>query len=178
MKCLLALLGSGLMLTPLGAQTPRPPAVPEFLQSLQDDLLDSLVGSWQLTGTMQGQQLQQACSAQWVLNHQFVQLHCRETKQPPLLGLPYEADMYIGYDGTTRRYGAHLLDIFGQGASSLGYAERTGSKLVFLFEDSAGTVENSMSWTPGANTWHVSIRQRRNGQWSAFAEKELRRPKP
>jgi hypothetical protein len=178
MKCMLALLGFGLLLTPLGAQTPRPSALPEFLRPLQDDLLDRLVGSWELTGTMQGQQLQQACSAQWVLNHQFVHLHCRESKHPPLLGLPYEADMYIGYDGTTRRYVAHLLDIFGQIAPSLGYAERSGNKLVFLFEDSAGAIENSMSWTPGGDTWHVSIRQRRNGPWSAFAEKELRRTKP
>jgi len=38
--------------------------------TFQDKLLEELVGNWNVTGRIAGQQFEQYCDADWVLNHQ------------------------------------------------------------------------------------------------------------
>ena len=42
--------------------------------TLEDPLLNHLVGHWTLTGTIRGQQTTHDVDASWVLNHQYIQL--------------------------------------------------------------------------------------------------------
>src|SRR5271169_2883597 len=81
-------------------QTPRPDATHH---TFQDDLLDKMTGRWKLTGTIRGQTAEHAVEAQWVLNHQWLQVHEKDVATPPA----YEANVMIGYDNTSERYVAH-----------------------------------------------------------------------
>src|SRR5262244_2905307 len=111
-----------LILAPvLAAQAPTAPP-PLF----RDDLLDQMVGFWDLTGTVRGQPVHERTDAEWILNHQFLRIHRKEIE-----GM-HEALMYIGYDTVSERFVAHLLDTFGgRGSETLGYGIRTGDKLQF-----------------------------------------------
>ena len=42
---------------------------------MQDRLLDKMVGHWMLTVTIGGQPTHHTVDAQWILDHQFLQLH-------------------------------------------------------------------------------------------------------
>jgi len=41
----------------------------------QDDLADKLTGNWNLEGTVMGRSAHHRIQAQWVLGHQFVEIH-------------------------------------------------------------------------------------------------------
>src|ERR1017187_8086797 len=53
-------------------QTP-PPDGPQH--TFQDELLDKMAGRWKLTGTIRSQSTEHLVEAQWLLNHQFLQVH-------------------------------------------------------------------------------------------------------
>lgn len=42
-------------------------------QRFEDDLLDKLVGQWSLTGKIGDRPVENNFSAQWILNHQFIE---------------------------------------------------------------------------------------------------------
>lgn len=153
----------------------RPACAPGPEAQFQDDLLDELVGDWTLTGNMMGRELAQQCSARWVLNHKFVRLDCRETRNPPLLKVRYESTMYVGCSSASHRYVVNLVDIFGAG-DSLGFGRRTGDTIRFVWEQPDGTAfENEFAWKAGSHTWVSSLRQRdRSGKWTSWGEKTLR----
>src|SRR5947209_3347801 len=43
----------------------------------KDDLLDNLVGKWQLTRKMKGREQQDTVDVEWILNHQFLRMHMK-----------------------------------------------------------------------------------------------------
>jgi len=146
--------------------------------TFQDELLDKLVGRWRLTGTMIGHELLQECSAEWVLNHQFVRLSCHETRKPPLFKVPYEAVTYIGCSGETQRYVNYLLDVFGA-AETPGFGRRTDNQIEFVWDDPNGAFHATMTWNLESDSWTFLSQQKdRSGKWGPFAEKTLRRVSP
>lgn len=173
--CALALL---LFCSPLLApgQQPSGPtcgAGPEKI--FQDELLDKLVGRWKLTGSMMRRELLQECAAEWVLNHEFLRLDCRETRQPPLLKAKYEATTYLGCSSTSQRYVAYVLDVFGAG-ESLGFGRRTGNDIELVWDYPDGAFQTTMTWKAESDSWMLLLRQKdSSGKWSTFAEKTLRR---
>src|SRR5262245_52335136 len=89
------------------AQTQEPLDGPGRI--FRDDLLDSLVGKWQLTRTIRGTQVHNTVEVEWVLNHQFLRVHMKDTAVPS----QYEAMVFIGYDNASERYVPHWIDVFG-----------------------------------------------------------------
>ncbi len=139
----------------------------------RDDLLDNLVGNWRLTRKIRGQAVENSLKAEWVLNHQFLQIHMRDVNTPPA----YEAMIFIGYDNTSERYVAHWLDVFGgRFSETLGYGVRSGNSIKFVFEYPDGPFHNTFTWDREAKTWNFLMRSKdKTGKWAVFAEDNLRR---
>lgn len=141
--------------------------------SFRDEFLDKLVGRWNLTRTIRGTTEQNKVEADWVLGHQFLRLHMTDIASPP----KYEAEIYIGYDKTAKRYVVHWMDTWGGGFSLRGFGVREGNSVPFLFEDADGTVRNTFTYDPANQTWTCLIVQRKKGgDWKTFAEDRLKRP--
>jgi hypothetical protein len=153
------------------AQTQEPLDGPNRV--FRDDLVENLVGKWQLTRTMRGKQVQNTVEAEWVLNHQFVRLHMKDTAVPS----QYEAMIFIGYDNASERYVAHWIDIFGgRFSETLGYGRRQGDSIAFVFEYPDGPFHNTFTWNPKTKTWTFLMEQKNSsGKWVQFAKDELKR---
>lgn len=139
----------------------------------RDELLDNLVGSWRLTRKIRGQTVENSIKVEWVLNHQFIQIHMKDVNSSPA----YEAMVFIGYDNTSERYVAHWLDVFGgRFSETLGYGTRSGNSIKFVFEYPDGPFHNTFTWDPEARTWTFLMRSKdKTGKWVVFAEDNLRR---
>lgn len=138
---IVALCGSMLM-----AQAPS-------ARTFQDDLLDHMLGTWQLTGTVSGKPDKQTLEAEWVLGHQFLQLHQKDlAKTGPFT---FEELLYIGYDKDRKLYVAHILTVFGGGDAPVGSGNRSGNELSLVFERPNGTIAYRFTWRPDSNTWHI-----------------------
>ncbi|MEI6669723.1 MAG: DUF1579 family protein [Acidobacteriota bacterium] len=139
---------------------------------LDDPLLQNLVGSWtvarKIRGTVEGNTLE----AEWVLQHQFVQLHMKDVAKPP----QYEALVLIGFDSSTQRYVAHWCDNFGAQYSGVGYGTRRGNVIEFVFNYADGPFHNTFSWDPATRTWKCLLENEgKDGKRTFFAEDTVRR---
>jgi hypothetical protein len=153
--------------TPARAQTDStPPDGPHRI--FRDSLLDQMVGSWEMRGTVRGKSVEYRARAEWVLNHQFLRLELQDVTSPPV----YQASVFIGYDFAGNRYVAHWLDGFGGWASeTLGYGQRRGQAIDFLFDYPNGLFQNTMTWNPDRRGWSLALRARdRGGNWQPFAD--------
>jgi len=139
----------------------------------QDALFDNLVGNWKMTGKVMGRPVEYSFKSEWILNHQFLQLHLKDINNPPT----YEAIVYIGYDNTSERYVAHWVDVFGGRTSeTLGFGARSGNSTKFVFEYPDGPFHNTFNWQPEAKTWNFLLERKvETGKWTVFAEYNLRR---
>ncbi len=139
---------------------------------LEDALLQNLVGSWKVTRKIRGTIVGNTLEAEWVLQHEFVQLHMEDVAKPP----QYEALVLIGFDRSTRRYVAHWCDNFGAQYSGVGYGTRTGNVIEFVFNYADGPFHNTFSWDPGARTWTFLMEaEGKDGKRTFFAEDTVRR---
>jgi Protein of unknown function (DUF1579) len=141
---------------------------------LQDPFLDGLVGQWQVARKMPNRTAENTVQAEWVLNHQFLRLHYRDTATPP----KYEAMVFIGYDNASERYVAHWIDVFGgRFSETLGYGklDDAAHAIRFVFEYPDGPFQNTFTFDPKEKTWTSLMRQKDNaGHWSTFAEDHFR----
>src|SRR6266566_3300164 len=73
-------------------------------------LLDHLIGRWILGGTIAGKKTTHRVSAEWVLNHGYVQLH--EISQEKVAGgrPAYEALVFVSFDSSSNEYSCLWLD--------------------------------------------------------------------
>jgi hypothetical protein len=160
-----------ILLAPLMAQQAGPGLEqPPF----HDDLLDQLVGFWDLMGSVRGQPVHERLDSEWILNHQFLRIHRKSVETP------HEALMYIGYDPVSERYVAHLLDTFGaRGSETLGYGIRSGDKIQFVFEYPSGPYHYTLSWDSKEKSWQFVLESKdRQGHWNTFSTQALRRTLP
>src|SRR4029077_16001073 len=102
MRWLVALL---MVAAPASAQEP----VDGPKHPLHDPFIEQLAGDWALTRQIRGKEARNTLQPEWVLNHQFLQLHMKDIAQPPA----YEALVYIGYQNADQRYVAHWLGVWG-----------------------------------------------------------------
>jgi hypothetical protein len=142
-----------------------------------DEFLDRLIGSWNLSGTMGSVELRQRVNARWVIQGQFLEVHCIEegsvTQDQPL----YEAVYMLGYDSQSGEYSMHLFDTFGANfAQTVGIGKRRNDSVDFLFEYPDGLFSNTFTWDQDAENWEMLLRQQEeNGVWKVFAKKMLTR---
>jgi hypothetical protein len=116
---------------------------------LDDPFLDNLVGTWSISRQIRGTVVENVMQAQWVLNHQFIQLHMRGAGDPP----SYEALVLIGYDPSASRHVAHWCDDFGGQYSAVGYGKRSGNAIEFTFTYPDGPFHNTFTWDPSTRGW-------------------------
>jgi hypothetical protein len=152
----------------------------------KDKLLDELVGKWRVNGEIMGQNIEQYCEADWVLNHQFLRAHfidsaARDRKSGSIHdGAEYEAMVFIGYDNMSERYVVHWIDIFGgRFSETLGYGNSQDQHTIrFVFEYPTGPLHNTFAWNMIDGTWSIQIKQKnQNGKWTDFADEILRKTK-
>jgi hypothetical protein len=148
--------------------------------SLNDPLLDRLIGTWVLRGDIAGKQVTHAVNVQWVLAHEYIQI--RETSRSrTAAGAPeYDAIVYIGWDADLRQYACLWLDSTGGNGLvgwAFGHAGADATKLAFLFSDKNGdpSVRNTFEYDRGTDTWRWKIDNVDKGQPRPFANVKLTR---
>jgi hypothetical protein len=148
--------------------------------SLNDPLLEHLVGTWVLRGGIAGKPVTHAVTAQWVLAHQYIQI--RETSRARTVsGTPeYDAIVYIGWDPDLKQYACLWLDSTGGNGLvgwALGHAPADASQLAFLFLDKNGepSLHNTFAYDRVASTWTWTIDNVDKGQIQPFAKLKLTR---
>lgn len=172
----LALLaGAGAGTSAARAQQPEAP-LDGPRRTFQDSLLERLTGDWAMSGRVRGRPAEYTFHAEWVLNHQFLELTMRDVAQPPV----YQATVYMGYDNTSDRYVTHWLDMFGgRFSETLGYGQRAESAIRLVFEYPDGPFHTTFTWDPKTRTWSVLMEDRgAGGVWQEFASYTLRRANP
>jgi hypothetical protein len=154
-----------LMLIPgLAAQVGPANPQPVF----HDDLLEQMVGAWNLTGSVRGQPVHETVFAEWILNHQFLVIHRKQ------LDGPNEAFLYIGYDNVSDRYVVHRLDnMGGRGSEFLGYGIRTGDKIQFVYEYPTRPYRQTFSFDAKERSWQFLLETKEGKTWAPFATETL-----
>jgi hypothetical protein len=114
----------------LSAAMPAQAAPDDRDRTFNDALLDLLVGRWNVSREIRGKQERNTLDVEWVLLHQFLQLHFKDIAEPP----QYEAIVLIGYDRAAQRYVIHWCDTFGGKFSLTGHGRRSGDSIEFVFE--------------------------------------------
>ena len=161
----------GLLLVAGAAAADDPPDGPKRI--FQDPFIDNLAGEWKLTRKIRGKEVHNTLKAEWVLNHQFLQLHMKDTANPPA----YEAIVLIGYAHADRKYVAHWCDTYGGKFSAVGHGTRAGDSIEFQFQYPDGPFYNTFTWNPRAKGWTFRMEsQGKDGMRAPFAEDTLRRP--
>jgi len=155
-----------------GLAQEQPPALDGPKIIFNDPLLSKMAGTWQASGTIRGRSTTQSIEAQWVLNHQFLQVHEKGAPDPKTNLTPYEAMVMVGYDHTSDRYVAHWLDIYGgRFSETLGYGSQTGDQIEFVFEYPDGPFHTIFRWVPQKKQWQWLMKTRDNyGHWVDFAD--------
>jgi hypothetical protein len=137
-----------------------------------DPLLDNMVGSWTLSGTILGRPAKHSLDAEWVLNHQFLRIHEKDLAGPADISPAYEAIVMVGYDNTSERYVVHWMDIYGgRYSETLGYGSRAGSEMALNFEYPDGPFHTTFRWKPESKQWEWTMQQKNKaGSWTQFAD--------
>lgn len=155
---------------PLVAQTSPP--IDGVSAVLSDPLLDKMVGHWTMSGKLLGKPATHTVDVEWVLNHQFLEIH-EVGPIDPKTGKPdYEAMPMIGYDNMSERYVAHWIDVYGgRFSETLGYGKRTGNEIDLVFEYPDGPFHTNLIWDEAHGQWHWQMTQKTaSGQWKPFAD--------
>ena len=141
-----------------------------------DPLLDNLVGDWHVTRRLAGgHSSESSLHVEWVLNHQFLELHYRTLVSPP----DFEAKVFIGFEPKAQHYVMHWLDIAGGTASktvATGTLDEAAHTIYFQFYYPDSQLLNAFAFDPSSKTWTSVIRQKSKGQWTLLAEDKITRP--
>src|SRR5437763_5609681 len=97
------------------APADEPPDGPKRI--FKDDFIDNLTGDWKLTRRIRGKEEHNTVHVEWVVNHQFLQIHMKDAADPPT----YEALVLVGYSYADKQYVAHWCDTWGGKFSTIGY---------------------------------------------------------
>jgi hypothetical protein len=124
-------------------------------------LMDRLIGQWVLSGTIAGRKTTHKVSAEWVLNHGYVQIHEISKETAPHGGPAYEALVFISFDSAANEYSCLWLDSTAsssfapQDAGHAKVSHEAGNAIPFVFKDSGGHVafENTFLYDEKSNSW-------------------------
>ncbi|MDD5563692.1 MAG: hypothetical protein PHQ91_08250 [Thermoanaerobaculaceae bacterium] len=166
----LRLLAAVLLLTaPASAQAP----------SFRDQLLDRLIGSWVLHGTIAGKETTHDVVAEWVLAHQYVRLHEVSRERNGRGQAEYEALVFLGWDRPSSRYACLWLDSTGGGglsAQAIAYAARRGDEIPFLFKAADGSLfHTTFAYSRSTDSWTWVMDGEEGGKLQPFARVTLKR---
>jgi hypothetical protein len=148
--------------------------------ALKDPLLERLAGAWVLRGTIAGQETTHDVVAEWVLGHQYLQIH-EVSREKDATGQPqYEAIVLIGWDAGAREYQCLWLDSTGGGglsAQAIARGTRDGDAVPFLFRERDGTVSfnNTFAYDAAADSWAWRMDNVQKGKAVPFGRVRLTR---
>jgi hypothetical protein len=139
----------------------------------KDEFIENLTGDWRLTRKIRATEVTNTLKAEWVLNHQFLQIHMKDVAIPPT----YEALVLIGYSHADKQYVAHWCDTYGGKFSAVGYGKRSADSIEFKFEYPDGPFYNTFTWDAKAKVWTFRMESvEKDGKRALFAEDTLRTP--
>ena len=123
-----------------------------------DDLLNHLVGKWDVTSIAHGRPFTSVIEAKWMLNHQFFHIHFKSNEIVPWFHVPMEYEEFIGYNHSSERFIVHGMSIEGDEDPSegLAYGYHTGNefKTVSKFGVDSFVVQR-LIWEPASNSWNI-----------------------
>jgi hypothetical protein len=159
-----ALLALAAIVLPLSALAADPVDGPKA--RFDDPFISRLEGRWDILRRIRGTEVRNTLVASWALNHQFLQLHMKDVKDPPA----YEAIVLIGYVHATKEYVAHWTDTFGGKFSAVGRGKREGDAIAFRFEYPDGPFFNTFEWDAARQGWTFRLEtQDAKGERRLFA---------
>jgi hypothetical protein len=142
------------------AQTARDTADKRF----HDDLLDHLVGKWEVSATVHGQKFTMDREAEWVMDHQYLRIYEKSREVVPWLKIPFERTIFIGYNHLKKRYLVYELTVHGGDGplepEGFSYGVRTGNELkVVLTNGSDMVINQRFIWEPASGSWRFQGRR-------------------
>ena len=145
--------------------------------TFQDSLLEHMVGTWILHGTIAGKETTHDIRAAWVLDHEYLQFQETSHEKKASGDAEYEAIVYIGWDQPSSRYACLWLDNTGGGGlngQAIGYAKRSSDEIAFLFKGSDGSnFHTTFAYDKKSNSWRWLMDGEENGKLVPFARVTL-----
>ena len=140
--------------------------LPAFAQAIEDttdgrfhdDLLNHLVGHWNVTSTAHGSPFTGVFEASWKLNHQFFYFHSKSNEVIPWWKVQMEYEVFIGYNHYAKRYVVHGLSIEGDEDRSEGFAYgyRNGNEFKMLSKFGGDSIiSQRYIWEPSSGYWNI-----------------------
>jgi len=149
-------------------------------EGFQDPLLDHMTGQWVLQGTIAGKETTHDITVDWVLNHEYVELHEASREKDAQGRAAYSAIVFLGWDKKLNQYACLWLDTTDGGglaaAQAIARGKRNGNEIVFLFsaEDGSAT-HTTFVYNPGSDTWQWIMDNEEQGKIRPFARLTLKR---
>jgi hypothetical protein len=152
-----------------------PPAAlaPAVAQRSENDIfLDGLLGDWEMTGAVMGEQVRYHATVARTLDGAWVEFHLIDAAKPP----QYEARIFTGADESAQDYVAHWLDGFGAGGARVAaLGARAGDELRLEFPYAQGEFRNLWKRIDD-DSWTLRIdAENADGSWSEFAHYSIER---
>ena len=147
---------------------------------ISDPLLERLVGTWVLRGTIAGKHTTHDIVSEWVLGHQYLRIHERSREKNGEGLAQYEAIILIGWDAGSAEYQCLWLDSTGGGglsAQAIARGKRSGNEVPFLFRDRDGSVSfnNTFSYDKSSDSWAWHMDNVQNSKPVPFGRVRLTR---
>lgn len=141
-----------------------------------NELLDKMIGDWQLTGWMGEVELHQRVTARWTLSGTFVEMELVSEVPADNPTHDYSAVYYFGYNVEASVYVMYLLDSTEVPLDFVvGLAKREANRLPFLFEYQDVDFLNIFEWLPAEDSWTSRQIILDGDEEKQFATKTLRR---
>lgn len=123
-----------------------------------DDLLDHLVGKWDVSATVHGQKFTLYREAEWVMDHQYLRIYEKSREIIPWLKVPFERTIFIGYNHRSKRYIVYELTVHGGDVphepEGFYYGERMDNELkMALTRGSEVVAYQRFTWEPASGSW-------------------------
>lgn len=134
-----------------------------------DDLLDHMVGKWDVSATVHGQKFTLEREAEWVMNHQYLRIYEKSREVVPWLRVPFERTIFVGYNHHSKRYVVYELTSHGADVphqpEGLYYADRTGNELKMVVTKGSEVVAiMRFTWEPASESWYFQGRRLIDGK--------------
>jgi hypothetical protein len=164
---------------------------PTFAQSAEDstdgrfhnELLNHLVGKWDVAAIVHGEKFTLDLEAEWVMGHQNLHIHYKSHEVVPWLKIPFEGESFFSYNHAKKRYIVHEMTVHGGDGPYEGfcYAYQTGNefKLMQKWIDSDTATVHRFIWEPASKSWHITSKLLLDGkEGESFIEMKLVAAKP
>jgi hypothetical protein len=145
--------------------------------ALHGPLLDHMIGSWVLQGTIDGKETTHDIDAEWVLNSGYLRLHEVSREMNSSGGPAYEAIVFISWDQRSSEYSCLWLDSTGNGglsASAVGRGKPSGDKIPIVFKAVSGDrFYTTFIYSQSTDTWQWAMDSEEGGKLQPFARVRL-----